>query len=150
MGCALVLAAATCCSFVSRRASGAAHDRCPTHDSSKIEPRVESVRVRVLELTKAVTVARCLTGGCVQVITQGKEPTLVAQGGSVTKHEVPPVAASDIVDTNGAGDAFVGGFLAAFIKGKGTADCCKAGNHAASVIIKTAGTALPDSCDYSL
>lgn len=84
------------------------------------------------------------------MITQGKEPTLVAKGGNVTKHAVPPVAASDIVDTNGAGDAFVGGFLAAFIKGKDIAECCKAGNFAASVIIKTAGTALPSTCEYAL
>ena len=85
-----------------------------------------------------------------QVITQGKEPTVVAKGGKSETFSVPPVEASAIVDTNGAGDAFVGGFLAAYIKGKDTAACCSAGNFAASVIIKTSGTALPASCDYEL
>lgn len=84
------------------------------------------------------------------MITQGKEPTVVAKGGKSETFAVPPVDASAIVDTNGAGDAFVGGFLAAFIKGKDTAGCCAAGNHAASVIIQTSGTALPEICDYSM
>ena len=86
----------------------------------------------------------------VQVITQGAEPTLVASRGEVQKFEVPAVSKSDIVDTNGAGDAFVGGFLAAHIKGHDVASCCKAGNFAASTIIKTSGTACPDTCDYKL
>ena len=30
-----------------------------------------------------------------------------------------------IVDTNGAGDAFVGGFLAAFSRGRSLSDCCE-------------------------
>lgn len=83
------------------------------------------------------------------VITQGKDATIVAKDGAVTKYDVPAVDASEIVDTNGAGDAFVGGFLAAFIKGQDTAACCAAGNFAASTIIRTSGTALPDSCSYS-
>lgn len=74
----------------------------------------------------------------------------MAKGSALETFEVPPVAAGDIVDTNGAGDAFVGGFLAAFIKGKDTSDCCKAGNYAASVIIKTSSTALPETCGFAL
>ena len=35
--------------------------------------------------------------------------------------------AQRIVDTNGAGDAFVGGFLAALLRGRKLADCCQAG-----------------------
>lgn len=85
----------------------------------------------------------------VQVITQGKEPTVVARDGAVTQYEVPAVPAEEIVDTNGAGDAFVGGFLAAFIKGQNIEHCCKAGNFSAATIIRTSGTALPASCDYS-
>jgi adenosine kinase len=85
-----------------------------------------------------------------QVITQGKEPTIVAKAGSTTEYKVPPVDASEIVDTNGAGDAFVGGFLAAFIKGKDVAGCCEAGNFAAATIIRSSGTALPSECSHQL
>jgi adenosine kinase len=91
----------------------------------------------------------CLDTACtMQVITQGKEATVVAKDGAVTLYEVPAVPAEEIVDTNGAGDAFVGGFLAAFIKGQDIEHCCKAGNFAASTIIRTSGTALPATCDY--
>ena len=98
----------------------------------------------------ALSLTRCEVCQNLQVITQGKEPTIVAKGGKVTTYDVPPVDPSDIVDTNGAGDAFVGGFLAAFIKGKDTAECCKAGNFAASTIIKTSGTSVPSECSYTL
>merc|ERR1711904_312631 len=70
------------------------------------------------------------------VITQGCEPTVVAVNGKVTLHAITKLDASKIVDTNGAGDAFVGGFLAALSKGKDIADCCKAGNYSASTIIQ--------------
>jgi adenosine kinase len=85
----------------------------------------------------------------VQVISQGKDPTIVARGGKVLAQvEVPRVEPEDIVDTNGAGDAFVGGFLAGHIMKKSMVECCKAGHYAASVIIKTSGVALPATCDY--
>lgn len=37
------------------------------------------------------------------------------------------VPAASIVDTNGAGDAFVGGFLSQLVLGKDVAECCRAG-----------------------
>merc|ERR1712226_1304801 len=70
------------------------------------------------------------------VITQGCEPTVVAVNGKVTLHAINKLDSAKIVDTNGAGDAFVGGFLAALSKGKDVAECCKAGNHSASIIIQ--------------
>merc|ERR1712032_1457521 len=56
------------------------------------------------------------------VITQGCDPTVVAVNGKVTLHPINKLDATKIVDTNGAGDAFVGGFLAALSKGKDVAD----------------------------
>ena len=49
----------------------------------------------------------------------------------------------DIVDTNGAGDSFLGGFLAQYLKGKDMFKCCKAGNLAAGVILKNIGCTFP-------
>ena len=40
----------------------------------------------------------------------------------------------EITDLNGAGDAFLGGFLSQFMKGAPLGDCCKAGNEAAFVM----------------
>ena len=43
---------------------------------------------------------------------------VVVQQGKVLKFPVEKLAASKIVDTNGAGDAFVGGFLAQYVQNK--------------------------------
>ena len=45
----------------------------------------------------------------------------------------------NIVDTNGAGDSFLAGFIAGFMKGDTIEKCCKIGNFAAENIIKHMG-----------
>lgn len=52
------------------------------------------------------------------IITQGTDPTFVATGGKTQEYAVHKIAESEIVDTNGAGDAFAGGFLAGLVAGK--------------------------------
>lgn len=49
----------------------------------------------------------------------------------------------EIVDTNGAGDAFAGGFLSRYVKGKKLEECMAAGHWAASEIIKDRGCQIP-------
>ena len=49
----------------------------------------------------------------------------------------------DIVDLNGAGDAFLGGFLSQYMQGKSFEACCKAGNDAAGIIIRNVGCSFP-------
>jgi len=53
------------------------------------------------------------------VITQGDQPTVIAHDGHVTEYPTMTLDSSKIVDTNGAGDAFVGGFLSQLVVGKG-------------------------------
>mmetsp|Transcript_120702 Transcript_120702/g.346820 ORF Transcript_120702/g.346820 Transcript_120702/m.346820 type:complete len:342 (+) Transcript_120702:81-1106(+) len=84
------------------------------------------------------------------VITQGCDPTVVAIRGQVTKYPVIALPKEKLVDTNGAGDAFVGGFLAALAKGKDMEGCCKAGAYAASVVIQHSGCTYPPKPDYAL
>jgi len=79
----------------------------------------------------------------VVVFTQGKDPTLVACGGVVTPFPVPLLPKEKLVDTNGAGDAFVGGFLAMLAKGCDLAACVNAGNYAARQIIQVSGCKIP-------
>lgn len=54
------------------------------------------------------------------VITQGSDPTLVVEAVNrdLQKYPVLKVAAEEIVDTNGAGDAFAGGLVGALVAGK--------------------------------
>jgi len=83
------------------------------------------------------------------VITQGKDPTIVACNGHVRLFEINALAPEKIVDTNGAGDAYVGGFLAALSKGLDMEKCCQAGAYSASVIVQQSGCTYPAAPDYS-
>merc|ERR1711908_165449 len=83
------------------------------------------------------------------VITQGCDPTVVAINGHVTEYPVIALPKEKLVDTNGAGDSYVGGFLAALSKGLPVADCCKAGAYSASVIVQHSGCAYPAKPDYT-
>ena len=77
------------------------------------------------------------------VFTQGSKATIVFSQGTLTKFDVPTVPNSDIVDTNGAGDAFVGGFLAQLSLGNSLERCVNAGHWAAQTIIRHSGCTFP-------
>jgi len=83
------------------------------------------------------------------VFTQGHKCTVVAVGGDVSFHDIVPVPKDKLVDTNGAGDAYVGGFLAAFSKGLDVAACCHAGAYAASIIVQQSGCTFPERPNYA-
>jgi adenosine kinase len=51
------------------------------------------------------------------IVTQGGDPTVVASMGKVATYPVDPVAPESLIDINGAGDAFVGGFTSKLIIG---------------------------------
>jgi len=82
------------------------------------------------------------------VITQGADPTIIVKGDQVSTYPVLPIQPEDILDTNGAGDAFVGGFLCGLVQGKSTEDCVKSGNWAANLIIQRSGCTFPEVCEY--
>jgi len=86
--------------------------------------------------------------GRIVVITQGAEPVVLVQNGRVTEVPVEKLSADKIVDTNGAGDAFVGGFLAQFVQGKDLATSVKCGVWAATHIIQRSGCTLPEVMDF--
>lgn len=71
----------------------------------------------------------------VVVITNGPEPAIVSEYDFIKKcfsfHGIFPVANLEedkIVDANGAGDAFAGGFLALFMQNKKIEECVYAVN----------------------
>ncbi|XP_026845228.1 adenosine kinase isoform X1 [Drosophila persimilis] len=75
----------------------------------------------------------------IAILTQGCDPVLLIQRDSVEEFPVTRLAVHEIVDTNGAGDAFVGGFLSQFVQGKSLDVCIRCGNYAAGHIIKNPG-----------
>ena len=61
---------------------------------------------------------------------------------------VKNVSQENIIDTNGAGDSFAGGFLSQLMKGKSLDKCMKAGHWAAAVIIQKRGCQIPNDLRY--
>uniref|UniRef100_A0A8C7MP69 Adenosine kinase n=1 Tax=Oncorhynchus kisutch TaxID=8019 RepID=A0A8C7MP69_ONCKI len=82
------------------------------------------------------------------VFTQGKDGTIMTKGDKVETFPVLKIDQKDIVDTNGAGDAFVGGFLSELVQDKELEQCVKAGHYAANVIIRRAGCTFPEKPDF--
>lgn len=80
----------------------------------------------------------------VVIITQGSESTIVAQAQKsgdvkVTVYDVNKIDSSKIVDTNGAGDAFAGGFLGTLAQGKSLDEAVAGGHWLASESIALMG-----------
>ncbi|XP_037318918.2 adenosine kinase b isoform X1 [Pungitius pungitius] len=84
----------------------------------------------------------------VVVFTQGKEDTVATVGEEVTMFPVLDIDQNDIVDTNGAGDAFVGGFLSLLVQEQALEECIRAGHYAANVIIRRVGCTFPEKPDF--
>ncbi|CAI5724254.1 unnamed protein product [Hyaloperonospora brassicae] len=104
---------------------------------------VATIALKTAQLQKA-SGSRCRT----VVFTQGADATIVVHEGKVHRFEVPSIAASSIVDTNGAGDAFVGGFLSRLALKQPLDKCVQAGHWAAQVVLTRSGCTFPETCDY--
>jgi len=92
------------------------------------------------------------------VITQGADSTIVASsepGDSKTLPNLTPedpnpkvypvqkLASEKIIDTNGAGDMFAGGFLGAYIAGKSLNESVEAGHALGAMCVQQVGPTLP-------
>ncbi|KAA6368294.1 MAG: adenosine kinase [Streblomastix strix] len=88
----------------------------------------------------------------VVVITQGPLEITLAYGNPVVVRafDVPPIPKSEIKDTDGCGDSFVGGFLAAVVRGKNYEDAVQVGIQTAAVVIRQEGCQFPKQCDFTL
>lgn len=104
---------------------------------------VPEVAVKIAKLPKASGLR-----GRLVVLTQGAGNTVVCMGGKLTEYPVAPIPEAEMVDVNGAGDAFVGGFLAKYIEGADIAECVRCGHWAAGYIIRRSGTKLEDKPSY--
>lgn len=82
------------------------------------------------------------------VITCGEKPVIIAHNGKIQNFAVETIERVKIMDTNGAGDAFCGGFLAAMATGNSMDKCIMAGNFAARTIIQNLGCTFPSTCDF--
>jgi len=91
----------------------------------------------------------------VAIVTNGAEPVIVAintpgsEDVEVTEYPIDALAKDQIVDTNGAGDAFVGGFMAQLYQGKDLAACVKAGIYLSREVVQRSGCTFPDNFGYT-
>ncbi|KAK4155906.1 Ribokinase-like protein [Chaetomidium leptoderma] len=81
----------------------------------------------------------------VAVITHGTEPTIIAVQGEdkIREYPVHEIPKEDINDTNGAGDAFAGGFCAGIVDGRPLDECVHMGQWLARLSIKELGPSYP-------
>jgi sugar/nucleoside kinase (ribokinase family) len=81
----------------------------------------------------------------VVVLTDGARPTAVARAGRALPAALIPIAddvqvrAADVVDDTGAGDAFLGGLLAARARAMGLEEAVRAGHWAAAHVVRRRG-----------
>jgi len=82
------------------------------------------------------------------VFTQGANKTIVISDNKVETFFPIKVSKEELVDTNGAGDSFVGGFLSQFIQNKSIEQCVKAAHYCAWECIRRSGVTYPDKCNF--
>lgn len=103
----------------------------------------EQIAIEVCKLTKGNQKDRLvvLTQGADNVVTATKE---AASGDIEVKvFPVKKLSEEEIVDANGAGDAFVGGFLSQYIQGKDLSACVSLGIVGAQAILGCSGCTFP-------
>jgi sugar/nucleoside kinase (ribokinase family) len=71
------------------------------------------------------------------IVTLGAKGALLSIEG--TKYNIPAYQCEKIVDPTGAGDAFIGGFLAEYVRGEDSLWCACVGSAASSFIVEAVG-----------
>ena len=90
----------------------------------------------------------------VAIVTQGAEPVLVASWDEaagdykVKEYPVAKLEKEQIVDTNGAGDSFVGGFLSQLYQDKDLDRCIEAGIYLSREVVQKSGCQFPEACTF--
>ncbi|OHE86499.1 MAG: ribokinase [Verrucomicrobia bacterium RIFCSPLOWO2_12_FULL_64_8] len=87
--------------------------------------------------------ARRLAGhGVLAAVKLGKDGAWLARGDEL--HRIPPVAVSDAIDTNGAGDAWAAGFLFGFLRDWPLPACGALASLLGAETVRHAGPIIPD------
>ena len=74
------------------------------------------------------------------IVTLGEKGAVLSIDGTI--YEIPAYTSTKIVDPTGAGDAFIGGFLAEYIHGKEVLWCGCVGSAAASTVVEGVGPTI--------
>ncbi len=87
--------------------------------------------------------ARRLAGlGVLAAVKVGQDGAWIAHGGAL--HRVEPVAVTDLVNTNGAGDAWAAGFLYGLLRGRPLPVCGALASLLGAETVRQLGAIIPD------
>jgi sugar/nucleoside kinase (ribokinase family) len=90
----------------------------------------------IAELSSAIkAVHDC--GVEVVIVTLGAKGSVLSADGAI--YDVPACVSDRIVDPTGAGDAFMGGFLAEYVNGRNLLRCACVGSAVASLVVESMG-----------
>jgi sugar/nucleoside kinase (ribokinase family) len=78
----------------------------------------------------------------IAAVKMGREGAWIAEGSEV--HRIPPVHLADVVDTNGAGDAWAAGFLFGHLRGRPLSACGAIASIMGSETVRHMGPMIPD------
>ncbi|KAH0481803.1 MAG: uncharacterized protein KVP18_003163 [Porospora cf. gigantea A] len=108
-------------------------------------PKVNTARSRVVVVTQGsdetIVASKWFTSEAI-VVCDNKRRLKSTTLYQVSTFPVVPLDPSMIVDTNGAGDAFVGGFLAGLVQDKALPDCVALAHYAARHIVQRSGATV--------
>jgi len=128
-----------------------------THDAVIDKRVLELINIykSSLDEIKALTKLSKLSSAIKAVHDYGVETVIVTLGtkGAVlsieeTLHNIPAYKSEKMVDPTGAGDAFIGGFLAEYVRGEDALWCARVGSAVASLVVEAVGpTFLGDKAE---
>ena len=81
--------------------------------------------------------------GVIAAVKMGRDGAWIAKGSEI--HRIAPVLAPNVVDTNGAGDAWAAGFLYGYLRGLPLESCGAIASVLGSETVRHLGPLIPDS-----
>jgi sugar/nucleoside kinase (ribokinase family) len=79
----------------------------------------------------------------IAAVKMGRDGAWIAKGGEVIR--IPPIPVPDVIDTNGAGDAWAAGFLYGIVRGRPLGECGRIASIMGSETVRHLGPLIPDS-----
>jgi sugar/nucleoside kinase (ribokinase family) len=86
--------------------------------------------------------------GVIAAVKMGKDGSWIAKGDDI--YRIDPVVLSDVIDTNGAGDAWAAGFLYGYLRDLPLGTCGAIGGILGSETVRHLGPLIPESAWHSV